>query len=219
MQVSLIDSMGTDLSIVNAARVSFANESFWKDYEEGSLSMRDSNLIAYLGKHGHWTPFSQTAISLRMKAPIPIRTQCFKHKVGFTENEVSRRYVDTEPEFFHPKWRGKPTGGAKQGSSGTLTDLEIDSKIGHYDIYMENSLYYYEQMIELGVCPEQARLVLPQAVMTEWIWTGSLAAFARFYNLRSKPDSQVEIQELASMVQDVIKPLFPVGWSALTEGG
>jgi thymidylate synthase (FAD) len=200
--------MGDDLSVVNAARVSF--DKYTEQFKAG-----DAGLITYLADHGHWTPFSQTAITLRMKAPIPIRTQCFKHKVGFTENEVSRRYVDTPPEFFSPVWRGAPTGGAKQGSSGDLGDSpQILFDLVAARVYREANKAY-EYMLDRGVCPEQARMLLPQGMQTEWIWTGSLAAYARFCQLRLDPHAQKEIQDLAKMVSDIIEPLYPVSWAAL----
>lgn len=215
--------MGSDLTVVNAARVSFAKHKEWIDTS-------DIKLIRYLAEHNHWTPFAHPQIMLRMQAPVPIRTQCFKHKQGFVENEVSRRYVDDSPSFFYPDtWRGRPTDGAKQGSS----DVEIKGLYQYtndcgdriyepikdrvqwlYDMAEE----LYSEMIIEGVAPEQARLVLPQAMMTEWYWTGSLAAYARFANLRLDPHAQKEIQDLAKMVSDVIEPLFPYSWEALTSG-
>jgi thymidylate synthase (FAD) len=214
--VEYVDHMGSDLSVVNAARVSFAKESEWVLPEEGPshLSNKDTKLISYLAKHGHWSPFAHTSISLRIKAPIFIARQLVKHQVGLSWNEVSRRYVDDEPEFYFPEvWRGKPEN-AKQGSSGevTLDKLRITpgSVVG-------SCLLMYKSLLAQGVAPEQARMVLPQNTMTEWIWTGSLMAFARVCKQRLDPHAQQEAQEVAKMIQDVVKPLFPVSWEALME--
>ena len=148
-----------------------------------------------------------------MKAPISIRTQCFKHKVGFTENEISRRYVSDEPDFFFPVWRGKPEGSAKQGSSDVK---ENQSELEWaYGFALRTALDAYNQLLADGVAPEQARFVLPQGMYTEWYWTGSLAAFARFYTQRTHEGAQSEIRELAEMVSDIIQPLYPVSWSVL----
>lgn len=209
LKAEYLDHMGDDLMVVNAARVSF-NKS--KDIFDQS----DEKLISFLAKHGHWTPFSHPQISLRMIAPISIRTQCFKHKVGFSENEISRRYVDDQPEFFSPLWR-KRSESAKQGSSDQFPDPEqLQFKSLYYQICSQ-SLFIYDRMIKEGVCPEQARFVLPQGMVTQWHWTGSLAAFARFCKQRSDEHAQKEIQELARQVSAIIKPLFPISWKALTK--
>lgn len=206
MDVEYVDHMGSDLTVVNAARVSFNKHK--EEFDES-----DSKLIKYLASHNHWTPAAHPQITLRMKAPVFIRTQCFKHKQGFVENEVSRRYVDDMPTFFYPSsWWGKPVGNAKQGSS----EEEIKGYDDPYDVLVKFCLTQYESMIEAGVAPEQARMVLPQSMYTEWYWTGSLAAYARFYKQRSDPHAQKEIQDLAQMVGDIIQPLFPVSWEALT---
>lgn len=162
----------------------------------------------------HWTPFAHTAISLRMKAPIPIRTQCFKHKQGLVENEESRRYISSEPEIFIPEFREKPEGSIKQGSAGIH---ESNDHWKHeYKVQTSKAVALYMRMLEDGVAPEQARLVLPQGAMVNWVWTGNLLAFANFYNKRSDSHAQGEIQELAELVKAIIEPLFPVSWSALT---
>lgn len=162
----------------------------------------------------HWTPFAHTAISLRMKAPIPIRTQCFKHKQGLVENEESRRYISSEPEIFIPEFREKPAGSIKQGSAGIH---ESNDHWKHeYKVQTSKAVALYMRMLEDGVAPEQARLVLPQGAMVNWVWTGNLLAFANFYNKRSDSHAQGEIQELAELVKAIIEPLFPVSWSALT---
>lgn len=162
----------------------------------------------------HWTPFAHTAISLRMKAPIPIRTQCFKHKQGLVENEESRRYISSTPEIFIPEFRMKPEGSIKQGSAGIHS--HNDEMKAMYKKATDNAISTYESLLAYGVAPEQARMVLPQGAMVNWVWTGNLLAFANFYNKRSDSHAQGEIQELAALVKEIIEPLFPVSWKALT---
>lgn len=234
MKAEYVDHMGDDLSVVNAARVSFDKVSDWeydlcdcdidaKDNcetcicEDGRyLSDADERLIKYLAKHKHWTPFSHTAISIRMGAPVPIRTQCFKHKQGFTENEESRRYISSRPEVFVPDaFRAAPDGSVKQGSGETHYDSDL--WIDVYNEMTQDAVGTYMQMIQDGVCPEQARFILPQGCIVNWIWTGNLASYARFYKERTYDKAQKEVQDLARMVADIIKPLYPVSWSALVE--
>lgn len=163
----------------------------------------------------HWTPFAHTAISIRMKAPIPIRTQCFKHKQGLVENEESRRYIKSKPEVFYPDFfRSAPEADVKQGSGGMHPDSDL--WMGIYRSASESAVVLYENMIADGIAPEQARFILPQGVNVNWLWTGNLLAFANFYNKRSDPHAQKEIQDLAEMVKDVVAPLFPHSWAALT---
>lgn len=163
----------------------------------------------------HWTPFAHTAISMRMKAPIPIRTQCFKHKQGLVENEESRRYISVTPEIFIPEFRQKPEGSIKQGSAGIHPHNEIWK--AEYKRLTDKAVSAYLRMIEDGVAPEQARFVLPQGAMVNWIWTGNLLAFANFFNKRSDSHAQQEIQDLAHAVAAIVEPLFPVSWAALTK--
>jgi thymidylate synthase (FAD) len=221
MKAEYVDHMGSDLSIVNAARVSFDKTSEWDwiDDDLGGypvLKAADERLIHYLAKHDHWTPFAHTSITLRMKAPVPIRTQCFKHKQGLVENEESRRYISSRPELFIPEaFRAKPEGSIKQGSAGIHPKSAYFR--GEYAFYCGLAINLYEEMIADGVCPEQARFVLPQGVQVNWIWTGNLYAFANFYLKRTDAHAQQEVQQLAAMVGQVIAPLFPVSWKALTQ--
>lgn len=231
--VDLVDHMGSDLTVCNAARVSFNKETDWTYDEEAiskiegtnwqanrlreefkTLSSHDKKLIRYLAKHQHWTPFAHPQITLRIKAPVSIRTQMFKHKQGFVENEISRRYVSFEPEFYSPEWRGKPTDGAKQGSDDfILLDNEVQQ---NYNNAIKLCMYTYNELLRCGVAPEQARFVLPQGMYTEWYWTGSLAAYARFYKQRIDSHAQWEVRQYAEAIGKIIQPLFPVSWENLT---
>lgn len=225
-----IAHMGSDLTVVNAARVSFDKESDWDrevvNYleEEGyseyhvaiGLKEEDAKLIKYLAKHGHWTPFSHPQLTMRETVPIFVARQRFKHMVGFTYNEVSRRYVDSPPESYIPDvWRNRPTDGAKQGSEGVHHDTEGWSE--DYRAYIQYAHSLYNEMVEDGVAPEQARMVLPQAMFTSYYVTGSLAAWARAYKQRIDNHAQKEIRDLAEEWNSIIAPLFPVSWKELTE--
>ena len=221
--VQYVDHMGSDLTVVNSARVSFNKESdwdsehHWTGSRQHKLAERDQKLIGYLAKHKHWTPFAHPQITLRIKAPIFIRTQLFKHKVGFTENEVSRRYVSDPPSVYMPRWRGKPTNGAKQGSEDFMPiDDDYNTVNRHYEMCVRDALQTYEELLKRGVAPEQARSVLPQGTYTEWWWTGSLAAFARVFAQRSDPHAQWECRQYAEAISLIIEPLFPHSWAALT---
>lgn len=212
--------MGTDLSIVNAARVSFHKESNWEDYEydkhdghgPGILSEKDQKLISYLATHNHWSPFSHAFLSFRIKAPIFVARQLGKHQVGLAWNEVSRRYVDEEPELWFPEvWRGKPTGNIKQGSAGEWHDTEIGAA---YEL-LEDLVTTYSGMVARGCAPEMARIILPQNTMTEWIWSGSLAAFARVCKLRLDMHSQEETRQVAQQIANLVPNEFAHSWKAL----
>lgn len=207
MKAEYIDHMGDDIRVVNAARVSFNKEST-------VFCDKDAKLISYLARHGHWTPFSHSMVTMRETVPIFVARQRFKHMVGFTYNEVSRRYVDDEPEFFTPKqWRLRPAN-IKQGSSGVASDNLYYTE---YALRVEESAYRcYADMIKDGIAPEQARMVLPQSMYTSYYVTGSLAAWARAYNLRIDPHAQEEIRDLAKQWSEIMAPLFPVSWEALT---
>jgi thymidylate synthase (FAD) len=217
IEVTYKGSMGNDLTTVNAARVSFGKESEW-DYEESDaysfkqhMKARDKKLIKYLAKHKHISPFGHCFASFHVKAPVFVARQLVKHSF-LRWNEVSRRYVDYEPEFYVPDvWRGRSKD-KKQGSSGKVT---VSSDIAR-DM-AESAKKDYEYLLDLGICPEQARMVLPQSMMTEWYWSGSLDAFARACNLRCKPDTQAETAEVAWEIDRIMIDLFPVSWKALRE--
>ena len=221
--VDLVDYMGSDLSVVNAARVSFNKESYWDSepnwtgYQQHKLLERDEKLIKYLAKHNHFTPFCHAQISLRIKCPIFVRAQLGKHQIGLVMNEVSRRYVTYTPEIYVPLWRNSPTDGAKQGSSGPIEDMDVCIKLRQeYEGVAKECLDLYNRLLADGVAPEQARSILPQGTYTEFVWTGSLYAFARVYNLRIDAHAQWEIQEYAKAIDKIIAPLFPVSWQTLT---
>lgn len=228
MEVTFIDSMGTDALVVNAARVSFSKEA------ENYTEEQNAKLVDYLARHNHWTPFSHPTICIREKVPIFVARQRFKHTVGFTYNEVSRRYVDDAPEFYIPDvWRSRPDKSMKQGSGSEIVDLEDYVSIGGWMGKTEvqftglgslkdevnrvhnKALGLYENLLDAGVAPEQARMVLPQSMYTEYYVTGSLAAWARAYKLRIDSHAQKEIQDVAVEWDKIIRPLFPISWEAL----
>ena len=206
MEVTLVDKMGTDLSVVNAARVSYSKES-------KTFTVKDEKLIKYLAEHEHWSPFAHASMQFRIKAPVFVARQLVKHQVGLVWNEVSRRYVDYPPELYKPDaWRGRPMN-SKQGSDGTV---ELGQTIDHnLETTMQSCLILYNTMIEKGVAPEQARMVLPQSMMTEWYWSGTVYAFARVCNLRCKPDTQKETQDVANEIDRLAKDAFPHSWKHL----
>lgn len=218
MKAEYVDHLGDDLRVVDAARVSFDKKSRWHFNEETNLHElcnKDVRLIRYLAKHGHWTPFSQPQITLRLTVPIFVARQDFKHQIGFTRNEVSRRYVDDAPEFFVPDvWRSRPEGSVKQGSGEAHKDS--DSWGIDYYLLIAHVEELYHEMIADGVAPEQARMILPQSMYTSYYTTGSLAAWARAYKQRVDAHAQKEIQDLYREVGEIIEPLFPVSWNALT---
>ena len=206
--------MGSDLSVVNAARVSFSKESklVWVEdsptmYKE-TLSDKDKKLVGYLAKHDHWSPFAHASLQFRIKAPIFVARQLVKHQVGLVWNEVSRRYVDDSPEFYIPtEWRLKAED-KKQGSSDETIEYNIQGAI-------EFVTQTYNNLLDADVAPEMARMVLPQNLYTEWYWSGTLMAFARICNLRCKPDTQLETQQIAQQIDMLAKEKFPVTWGAL----
>jgi len=212
IEVELLDHMGSDLTVANAARVSFHKH-------HKSLTQGDVGLIRYLAYHNHWTPFGHVQLQFRVKAPVFVARQLVKHQVGLVWNEVSRRYVDEPPEFYNPElWRIRAED-KKQGSSDEV--LERDSLVfKEYWELMTNAAALYEHMVqEKNIAPEQARMILPQSMMTEWYWTGSLAAFARVVNLRTTPDAQLECRLVANLIDDKINTLYDLdtSWNALKE--
>ena len=209
-----IDHMGSDLSVVNAARVSFGKKSemVCSDHQIGTYELKegDKRLIKYLAKHKHLSPFGHAFASFHVKAPIFVARQLVKHKF-LRWNEISRRYVDDDPVFYVPDvWRGR-SADKKQGSSDEVVE----------DIHTDTTLAYvkslYNHMVNSGVCPEQARMVLPQSMMTEWYWSGSLDAFADMCKLRCKPDTQLESRIVADQISKHMSELFPVSWRALRD--
>ena len=202
MEVKVIDVMGTDLTVVNAARVSFKKEHIKFDDE------KDEKLIKYLATHEHWSPFGHCSMQFHVKAPIFVARQLVKHQVGLVWNEVSRRYVDDEPEFYIPKnWRLKADN-KKQGSSDETIEYNIDGSI----MFVKQT---YENLLKAGVAPEMARMVLPQNLYTEWYWSGTLMAFARVCNLRCAKDTQWETRQIADMIDYESSKLFPTSWKYL----
>jgi thymidylate synthase (FAD) len=214
ISVILVDYMGSDLSVVNAARVSFSKESSWADATTRTLSVRDQKLVEYLATHNHWSPFGHAFASFRIKAPISCARQLAKSTIGLCWNEVSRRYVSYEPEVFRvDAWRGAPIN-AKQGSDGAPR-ISQDAVAAVYTEINNQAVAAYNKLIEGGVAPEQARLLLPQSMMTEWIWSGSLAAFARVCKLRMAPDTQQETREVANGIAYEMEKIFPFSFNAL----
>lgn len=221
IKATYLEHMGNDLSVVNAARVSFGKESEWdhEDHGDGTrtyygrnLSERDTKLINYLAKHKHISPFGHAFASFHVKAPIFVARQLVKHKF-LRWNEISRRYVDDEPEFYVPDvWRGR-SADKKQGSEGTVKLGILDTVIVSDSPY--DALCAYKALLKSGVAPEQARMVLPQSTMTEWYWSGSLDAFADMCRLRCAPDTQAETRLVADGISKRMSELFPVSWAAL----
>lgn len=248
MEVRLLDKLGDDLTVVNAARVSFDNMSGWADPVLKTLSERDKRLIQYLARGvtkgdwddlvdtflafpdrdyiketlhrvksipTHWAPFAHPKISFRIKVPFFVARQLDKHVQGIDTSEISRRYVTTDPEIYMPEDYRLANPDLKQGSSEEIysDDYFLDIFEGH----MDKSVELYKKAIENGICPEQARIILPMATYTEYVKTGSLYAWARVYNQRTGPGAQKEIGEVAEQIGQIIEALFPVSWSALTK--
>ena len=213
IEVTHVDHMGKDLSVANAARVSFGKKSDldWSDpWNPPKLKEKDAKLIRYLAEHEHVSPFGHCFASFHIKAPVFVARQLVKHKF-LRWNEISRRYVDSEPEFYIPDvWRGRSTD-KKQGSEGVV---EVLHDVKHLSDMMAN---LYEDLVEEGVAPEQARMVLPQSMMTEWYWSGSLDAFADMCKLRCADDTQAETREVAEYIAGEMYELFPVSWESLAE--
>lgn len=236
-----VDHMGTDQDIVKAARMSFSDfdqdlsdqgimrllaylargipaaefEKAIQDIMDGvqdrEAAVKLYNAIANRKKH--WTPFAQTAIKIRCKAPIPLRTQAFKHKIGFVENEESRRYITTEPEIYLPDFKAKPEGSIKQGS-GAVHPFNKDIQYAYQSV-CDTALNAYNRMLEMGVCPEQARLVLPQGAVVNWVWTGSLYAYFNYVSTRLDAHAQSDAYPMAHDIAKICQEHFPMAWSAL----
>jgi thymidylate synthase (FAD) len=215
IKATYIDHMGSDLSVVNAARVSFGKVSDWNEPSMGKasgLSDRDAKLVRYLAVHKHISPFGHAFCTWHVKAPVFVARQLVKHKF-LRWNEISRRYVDDEPEFYKPDvWRGR-SADKKQGSEGVVKLYGVAEQI--VDDYAAEALTAYQVLLEAGVAPEQARMVLPQSTMTEWYWSGTLFAFAKMCNLRCTGDTQLETRLVANQICDKMRELFPVSWLAL----
>jgi thymidylate synthase (FAD) len=228
IEVSLIDSMGTDLSVVNAARVSFSKESYWEVEEicgEDSqgmftedvkkLSIADTKLINYLAKHNHYSPFNHTFITVRIKAPLYVARQLVKHEY-MPWNEVSRRYVNTEPEFGEMTFRWAADN-VKQGSGENVDEMTQASAHAIFFQATQVALDAYEKLLEMGICAEQARAILPVDQQTEWIWSGTLKAFHKMLSLRLDAHTQAESRAVAQKCRNLIEPIFPVSLKALLE--
>ena len=217
MEVTYIDHMGSDLSVVNAARVSFGKKSAWEqrvhpsgDYADDVLAERDTKLIKYLAKHKHKSPFNHTFVTFHVKAPIFVARQLQKHEY-MPWNEISRRYVDDEPEFYQPDvWRGRSED-KKQGSEGEINDIRPSVARNMVEDCRQN----YNYLLAKGVSPEQARMVLPQSMMTEWYWSGTVFSFAKMCSLRCKDDTQAETRVVADAIDEEMENLYPVSWEAL----
>lgn len=210
IEAQLIDVMGDDNRVVDAARVSFSRDSCQYTTEQ------NQKLIRYLAKHNHWTPFAHVQLTLHCKAPIFVARQMGKHQVGMVWNEVSRRYVNDDPEFYLPRELRLKADNVKQGSSDQILDL-ADWRYIDCEFQTRECLHLYRNLLNAGVCAEQARMFLPQNMMTEWYWTGSLVAFARVCKLRLDPHTQKECRDLAEQIRKAIDshPFIAVSWDAL----
>lgn len=206
--IEYVDHMGDDLRVANVARVSFNK---WKE----EFDRQDARLIDYLASHEHFSPFRHTALSIRCKAPVFLARQLGKHQAGLSWNEVSRRYVDVGIEYFVPdSWRSRPVDGMKQGSGEIITDKDF-LVWEQYNIAIEAAQEAYDTMMKLNVAPEMARMVLPQSMMVDWIWTGNLFSFFHVYRLRAGHGAQLEAVDFANKLEQIVEPLFPHCWSAL----
>jgi len=206
--VELLEVFGSDLTVVNAARVSFNKES-------NEFTTKDAGLVKYLAKHDHISPFFHPQIRFRIKMPIFVAREWFRHTIGFARNEVSRRYVDSEPEVWIPTEFRERDQNLKQGSkSDAIENNELIVEV--YEKAMKSALYVYNTLLEAKVAPELARAVLPQSMYTEFVETGSLAAYARLCGLRLDPHAQKEIRDFAQALSDLLKPKFPNSWAALS---
>jgi thymidylate synthase (FAD) len=208
--VEVLEVFGNDLTVVNAARVSFAKEAV-------EFGDKDAGLIRYLAKHHHISPFFHPQVRLRIKMPIFVAREWFRHTIGLSRNEVSRRYVDSEPELWWPDSDGlrERDPKLKQGSKETPV-ADADAICAELHQFGDTVLGLYNSLLGRGVAPEIARCVLPQGMYTEFIETGSLAAYARIWALRTDPGAQAEIKAYATAIETLLLPHFPVSWAALT---
>lgn len=206
--VELQEVFGSDLTIVNAARVSFNKESY-------EITEKDEKLIKYLAKHNHVTPFFHPQLRFRIKMPIFVAREWYRHQIGFARNEISRRYVDFEPEMYLPSIARSRDEKVKQGSKAEGVE-QNEAAVKAIDDLNKQSFDTYTKLLEMNVAPEVARTILPQGMYTEFIETGSLAAYGRLYQLRNDPSAQWEIQEFARAVGELASQKFPVAWAALT---
>ncbi len=218
--IELLECFGSDLTVANAARVSMNKESSFEQAADGSmhLAARDKDLIFYLAQHKHITPFFHPQVRFRIKMPICVVREWYRHTVGFARNEVSRRYISTPPECFVPAVLRQRDKSIKQGSK----DEAIANNTVAVDgmrAYVQQACDYYNQLLEQGICPEQARMILPQSMYTEFIETASLAGYGRLAVLRCDAAAQREIQEYANLISSIMQELFPVAWRALMEAG
>ncbi len=221
--VELLEVFGSDLTVVNAARVSFNKESVFEavgDLEQPTYELfeRDKALVTYLAKHNHSAPFFHPQLRFRIKMPIFIAREWWRCTVGFTRNEVSRRYVSDAPDFFIPSLLRKREKNIKQGSSSEIIDNNIDL-VEKMRVHTQGALDLYNELLEQNVCPEQARTILPQSMYTEFIETASLGGYARLAGLRLDASAQKEIRDYAQLVSQQIEQFFPVSWKALLEAG
>ena len=216
VEVDFVDKMGDDRTVVNAARVSMNRH---RSTDE-PLDEADARLLIYMAKHGHWSPFSHPQLSVRIQAPLFVARQLYRHQIGLTVNEISRRYVSTEPEFFLPEqFRKFPEHGIKQGSGGPVSYSVQSEATRVLEYAYQYALQTYNLLLSYGIAPEQARMVLPQAMMTQWYWTGSLYAFYRVVKLRIASDAQQETQLVAQRLNELLNEHFPRAYAALCETG
>lgn len=221
ISAKLIDHMGSDLSVVNAARVSFNKKSKAHGYtkiDEGPsipiLRDKDKKLIAYLASHKHLSPFGHCFATFYVKAPIFVARQLVKHEY-LRLNEISRRYVKSEPELFFPDWWRESVDDKKQGSGGRLDDDRANEAIVTSMQQTQDAVYKYNKLLKLGVCEEQARMILPQNMITEFYWSGSLDAFAKMCKLRRSDDAQAETKRIAIDIHCHMTNIYPHSWQAL----
>jgi thymidylate synthase (FAD) len=225
IKVELLDFCGSDEAVANAARVSFSAFGEWNGIPEGYTKAKADKLIEYLAEHQHTSPFRHNSITVRCQAPIFLARQLMKHQAGLSWNEISMRYCDKPVGFFIPEeWRSRPDKSLKQGSGNGVVEILSENDEYYaielkefYQNHLNNCVTLYERLLDNNVAPEMARIVLPQSMLTDWVWTGNLMAFSHVYNLRSKDNAQLEARVFAEQLNSVIEPLFPVSWKALTE--